>query len=260
MVLLHGLTVSWRIWRPVLGALEAEHDVFAMTLPGHRGGPVLAPDATVSITALADAVETTLDAAGIGAAHLVGNSLGGWIALELGRRGRARSVVALSPAGGWNSARDLRRVIRLLSVGQATMRRHERLRLQTLLRRPRLRRVALRSIMERGDHLPAHEIAGLIEDSVGCAAFDGFMRWIRGARPIDQWRGTDGPPVRIAWAQHDRVIPFRRYGRLFLQAVPDAEQVTLHGVGHVPMFDDPGLVAQTILDVTRRADSTPPEH
>ena len=59
-----------------------------------------------------------------------------------------------------------------------------------------------------------------------------------------------GCRVRIAWSGCDRTIPFDRYGRPLLDRVPDAELVTLPGVGHVPMSDDPDLVVRTILEVT----------
>src|SRR5439155_6734391 len=89
----------WRTWDLILPALERRHEVLAPTLAGHAGGPVLKGDA--SAEALADAVETVMDEAGFGTAHIVGNSLGGYLALQLAARGRARSVVALAPAGGW---------------------------------------------------------------------------------------------------------------------------------------------------------------
>jgi pimeloyl-ACP methyl ester carboxylesterase len=88
------------MWEPVLEALERSHDVLAVNLAGHVAGPELA-DTPVSVNALVDAVERDLDGAGFDTAHVVGNSLGGWIAFELATRGRARSVVALAPAGGW---------------------------------------------------------------------------------------------------------------------------------------------------------------
>jgi pimeloyl-ACP methyl ester carboxylesterase len=256
LVLLHGINASWRIWRPVLGSLQAEHEVLALTLPGHRGGPPLKDHAPVSLDALADEVEEMLDVAGIDTAHLVGNSLGGWLAVELGRRGRARSVVAFSPAGGWRHARDLRRVIRLLSAGRAMIERRERLGLETLLRRPSLRRVLLRQAMERGDQVPAREVAALIEDAVVCLAYAGFIAWVRSAQPIGRWTEPAAYPLRIAWAEHDRTIPFSRYGRPFLAAVPEADHVTVRGVGHIPMFDDPAILARTILEVTDEQTTT----
>ena len=103
LVLLHGFTGSWRIWDLVLPALEREHDVFAPTLPGHAGGP---PADEVTQDAILDAVERQIDELGWETAHIVGNSLGGYIALHLAARGRARTAVALAPAGGWAPGDD----------------------------------------------------------------------------------------------------------------------------------------------------------
>jgi pimeloyl-ACP methyl ester carboxylesterase len=98
MVLLHGLNGSWRVWQPVHDRLAEYHDVFAPTMAGHRGAPAVAAG-PCGIDLLADEMEIRLDAAGIKRAHLVGNSLGGWLALELAARGRATSVVAFAPRG-----------------------------------------------------------------------------------------------------------------------------------------------------------------
>src|SRR5215211_3287480 len=99
LVLLHGFLDTWRIWELVLPALERRHDVLAPTLAGHAGGPPIEGPLTAS--SVPDAVERAMDAAGFDDAHLVGNSLGGYVALQLAARGRARTVVALAPAGGW---------------------------------------------------------------------------------------------------------------------------------------------------------------
>src|SRR3954469_16024028 len=99
MLLLHGFTATWRAWDLVMPALERRHDVLAPTLPGHAGGPPLAGE--VGAEAILDAVERAMDDAGFDTAHVVGNSLGGYVALRLAARGRARTVVALAPAGGW---------------------------------------------------------------------------------------------------------------------------------------------------------------
>ena len=98
-MLLHGFTDTWRTWELVLPALERHHDVLAPTLLGHAGGPPL--EAEVGAALIAEAVERAMDEAGFETAHLVGNSLGGYVALQLAARGRADSVVALAPAGGW---------------------------------------------------------------------------------------------------------------------------------------------------------------
>ena len=99
LLCLHGFTDTWRSWELVLPALERDHDVLALTLPGHAGGPLI--EGEIHDDLIADAVERAMDAAGLGTAHIVGNSLGGYLALQLAARGRAESVVALAPAGGW---------------------------------------------------------------------------------------------------------------------------------------------------------------
>src|SRR4051812_36740649 len=99
LVALHGFTDTWRTWELALPALERHHDVLAPTLVGHAGGPPL--NGEVNGDLLADAVERAMDEAGFATAHITGNSLGGYVALQLAARGRAESVVALAPAGGW---------------------------------------------------------------------------------------------------------------------------------------------------------------
>ncbi len=101
LVCLHGFIDTWRTWELVLPVLERHHDVLAPTLPGHAGGPALPPGRDVDIDLVADEVERAMDRAGLETAHIAGNSLGGYLALHLAARGRARSVVALAPAGGW---------------------------------------------------------------------------------------------------------------------------------------------------------------
>jgi pimeloyl-ACP methyl ester carboxylesterase len=108
LVLLYGFPDSWRTWELVLPALERRHDVLALTLAGHAGAPPI--EGRVGAEALVDGVERAMDEASLATAHLAGNSLGGYLALRL-ERGRARSVVAFAPAGGWapgdDSYRDL---------------------------------------------------------------------------------------------------------------------------------------------------------
>src|SRR3954447_19683935 len=101
LILLHGFSGSTVMWDPVLEPLSEHHELHVMPLAGHAGGELLADGIAYSVGTLADDLEARMDAAGLETAHVCGNSLGGWLALELGVRGRARSVVAVAPAGGW---------------------------------------------------------------------------------------------------------------------------------------------------------------
>jgi pimeloyl-ACP methyl ester carboxylesterase len=253
LVLLHGFTGSWRVWRPLLPALTAHHAVFAPTLPGHHGSSPPADGFGGSIAELADLLEAQLDAAGIARAHLVGNSLGGWMALELGRRGRALSVLALSPAGGWRNDKDLKRVVGLMRGGRLMMERGGAY-LTPLLGRPRFRRLMLRTVAEHGERVPPQAVAEMLDEALGCLAFDAILQSIAVSPPLASAPAPDYP-VHIAWSEKDRTIPLERYGHPLVANVPGAELSILPGVGHVPMFDDPGLVTRTILEVAAAADA-----
>ena len=252
LVLLHGLTGSWRIWRPVLSALSARHEVFVPTIAGHHGGPRL--DVSVSVTALADALERTLDEAGIETAHIAGNSLGGWLALELASRGRARSVVAFAPAGAWQTQRDLRRITtRFLLAAKLTP--HVLPHLGWAIRRPRTRRLMLLQVMEHADRIPVTEAVELFEDNAACTIVEELVTAVRNGDGFNSDIATIDAPIRIAWGERDRTIPFPQYGQPFTGLIPDAELVMMPGVGHVPMYDDPALVIRTILEVTIATDA-----
>ena len=175
LLLLHGLGMSWRAWTPVLEGLESRHDVLALTLPGHRGGP--AAPRSVSVESLADAVESALDETGFENPHVVGNSLGGWLALELARRGRARTVTAVSPAGAWRNPFDLVRMQLTLSVsGRAAALPLTGAVLSPFLRSPAGRRLVFRQLMERGDRMSATEAAGVLADSHACTVLPALLK------------------------------------------------------------------------------------
>ena len=110
----------------------------------------------MSVESLADAVESALDETGFENPHVVGNSLGGWLALELARRGRARTVTAVSPAGAWRNPFDLVRMQLTLSVsGRAAALPLTGAVLSPFLRSPAGRRLVFRQLMERGDRMSA---------------------------------------------------------------------------------------------------------
>ena len=257
LVVLHGFTGTWHVWRPVMGALEERFDVLAPTLCGHCGAEGLPAGAETSIGAMADSLEAQLDEAGIETAHIAGNSLGGWLALELARRGRARSVVALAPAGGWWDDRNeekrltryFHRLHRMVSVAAP--------RARGLVSRPGLRKLMFRDVMVHGDRMPPADAARTLDGIVGCSIFFDFLDAVE----------RDGPavgfdevkcPVLIAWPDHDKIFPPPKYAARYQSAVPGSALVELPECGHVPMYDDPELVARTIADFAARAAASQP--
>jgi pimeloyl-ACP methyl ester carboxylesterase len=248
LVLLHGFLESWRSWELVLPALERRHDVLALTLPGHAGGPPLEGPATGA--AVADAVEAAMDEAGLPAAHLAGNSLGGRLALELAARGRARSVVAFAPAGGW--ARD-EGSFRELLADQRELHREARVAAPyaaALVATPAGRRRVSATVTERFEHIPPELLAHRIEAAAACRAAEALIEegqqgsWDLDAARIDV-------PVRIVWGTADRLLPWPSAAvRYRTEWLPQADWVVLDDVGHAPQLDVPLEAAELILGLT----------
>jgi pimeloyl-ACP methyl ester carboxylesterase len=250
LVLIHGFSATALMWDPVLEELERSHQVLAVNLAGHVGGPRLEPG-SASVPALVDAVERDLDAAGFDTAHLVGNSLGGWIALELATRGRARSVVALSPAGGWEVGSRAERRLRTLFTRNHKLSKALLPWIESAVRRPRARRMLFSQVAAHGERIPPAAAAQMVRNAVECPAYFELMDAIMRDGPPRAFAGITCP-VLLAWGTKDRILPSPRYSKRLRDLLPNAEWIALDGLGHVPMSDDPQRVARVITEFTSR--------
>ena len=242
LVLIHGLGDSWNTWLPVLDALERRHRVLALDLPGFGDAPPLPAGVAPTVSALADHVEREMDAAGFETAHLAGNSMGGWISLELARRGRARSVVALSPAGAGTRrenaySRRLFGVARAVTVPLAPV-------ADAVARPALLRAILFGAFFARPTRLDPAEAAHRLRRFVRAPGFHATRDWLFSHRASGLHEVTC--PVAVAWGSRDLVLLPRQAAR-FIAQMPHARLIRLAGLGHVPMPDDPGQVAQVIL-------------
>jgi pimeloyl-ACP methyl ester carboxylesterase len=258
VVLLHGFTGAWHHWRPVLGELAARYEVIAPTLAGHDGGPPYPLDGPLTYAGATDWLERHLDELGVTTAHIVGNSMGGALALELAKRGRARSVVAIAPAGGWSEGDgEAQRLGRFFSR-QIRSARAAAPRIRPIMRRPSARRLALREIMRHGELVAPADAVDLTLSSVRCSVSDRALQALRADRGL-ALVGLDQItcPVLIASPQFDRILPPARHAPRLLREIPGAESATLPGCGHVPMWDDTRLVVRSICDFVDRAIAPP---
>ena len=248
MVCLHGFTGTWRIWELVLPYLERRHEVLAPTLAGHAGGPAFNGD--VGHEAVIDAVERAMDEAGFETAHIVGNSLGGYIALRLAERGRARTVVALAPAGGWVLGdRDREEVLELFRSMQELLGPVAPY-ADAIVASREGRRAVARYLANNPDHIPAQLLAHVIRGAAGCT---GAYAMIDSALGHDWGLLAEAVtcPVRVIWGTGDRMLPWpsaaARYRHEWL---PRADWVELDGVGHCPQLEVPLQTAELILGFT----------
>jgi pimeloyl-ACP methyl ester carboxylesterase len=222
--------------------------VLAPTLAGHAGGPPLARE--VDHALLADAVERAMDEAGFETAHLAGNSLGGFVVLQLAARGRAESVVALAPAGGWAEGDDsYKDTLAFFTAMQ------EQLELaaphaDAIAASREGRRRATEFIATNFDHIPAELVAHQIAGAAGCAGAAALIELAtRDGYRLDAQRIAC--PVRVVWGTADRLLPWpSAAARFHDEWLPQAEWVELDGIGHCPQLDVPLETAQLILGLT----------
>jgi pimeloyl-ACP methyl ester carboxylesterase len=239
LLLIHGLGASASVWDPVVPMLAPEREVIALDLPGFGGAPSLPDGVEPTAAAMAAALREELAARGIERPHVAGNSLGAWVGLELGRIGAARSVTCLSPAGLWRAPIGPRK-----GTARIWARRLRPLVVAGLLV-PQVRCRALATFSARPQQVPAAAGRELVLGWIDSDGYDGANKAMR--EHVFQPAGyppASEVPVTIAWAELDRLVgPPRPECR-----PAGARFLVLPGVGHTPMWDDPDLVARTILD------------
>jgi pimeloyl-ACP methyl ester carboxylesterase len=242
LVLVHGITHRRQAWYPVLDELAEQREVILVDLPGHGQSSPLVTDGRPVAEVLREQFKQFLTEQDLERPHIAGNSLGGLVALVAGAEGDARSVTALSPAGFWRSRAQF-----------------------AYTRQMFLRACAMSERL--GDHaqLLAHTrggrsvMYGLLTAHPGRVSPDQALGDVRGflyARPalrillnaaesFDREIPSD-VPVTIAWAARDLVLPPWQ-AEVAKQTFPLGEHIMMRGVGHVPMTDDPSVVAQILL-------------
>jgi pimeloyl-ACP methyl ester carboxylesterase len=224
-----------------------ERELVLVDLPGH--GESDSPPEGIPHTPIgyAQVLAKLLDELGLDSAHIAGNSVGGWTALELAKLGRARSVVAIAPAGLWPK-RDPWRCTLQLSSQYRLGRRFAPL-VPGLMRSELGRTLLLRGTVAKPGRMPAE---AAIEMAMTYARTPTFRAHLAATRR-ERFRGGQGihVPVVIAWGDKDRLIPAKARRR---EELPEhARFVTLPACGHSPMWDDPELVTETILTGARRS-------
>lgn len=244
LLLVHGLGGSWRSWDPILPALELEREVIAVDLPGFGATPPLA-DPTVP--ALADALDSFLDAQDLKGVAAAGTSLGARLVLELARRGSVGATVALDPGGFWATQGERRFFgttvalsIRLVRLLQPVM--------PALTRNPVARTLLFAQFSARPWALPGDAMLTEMRSYAAAPSFDAVLRNL--ARGPGQ-PGTDATPgpVVIGWGRRDLVTLPRQAARA-QQRFPNARLTWFERSGHFPFLDVPEEATRVILGAT----------
>jgi pimeloyl-ACP methyl ester carboxylesterase len=243
LVLIHGLGHRRQGWDAVLGQLTPHRDVITVDLPGHGDSPPLAADGKEAVPAMVDALADLLCSLDLEQPHLAGNSLGGTLVLALAARGRAATVTTLSPAGFYNSrlqfqyargffnfallsGRALRPLVPWLSASLAG------------------RAMLMGAVVARPGRMNPEQVqadmAGILRS--GAAVHAVLSTFLSFTLPV-----PDSVPVTIAWGSKDRILSPKN-AEVARERIPHARFRSLAGCGHVPMTDDPELIASVLLE------------
>ena len=253
LVLLHGIGLDRRSWDPVAPALARNFDVIAVDLPGFGDSAPGQADPK----ALAEAVAGLLTELGVTSPHLAGNSLGGWVALELAGLelaglGPVASLTLLSPAGLWK--RNTPRYCRVSLQASRWLARHATGPLSRLVRFRPGRVLVLGQTHGHPARLTPGYARAAVQAMGTCPGFEATLaatarRRFLATTPI-------GAPVTVAFGSRD-VLLLPRQSRHLDQLPAGTKAEALPGCGHVPMADDPVAVAELITRTAARASQAP---
>ena len=246
LLLLHGIGHHRQAWDPVVDILATERDVIAVDLPGFGASPALPDGLAYDLPTTTAVFGAFCEALELDRPHVAGNSLGGLLALELGRENLVRSVTTLSPAGFWSQAERRYAFGVLLAMRRIAQRLPLPL-VEQLSRSAAGRTMLTSTIYARpGRRSPEAVVA----ETLALARATGFDATLMSGATVQFTDDIPELPVTVAWGTRDMLL-VRRQGVRAKRIIPRARLVRLPGCGHCPMNDDPALVARVLLDGSR---------
>jgi pimeloyl-ACP methyl ester carboxylesterase len=253
LVLLHGIGSARQAWDPVIPALAEHFDVIAVDLPGFGESEPLPAHIEPLPAVLAATVAGFLDDLGITAPHVAGNSLGGWVALELAGVHPVASLALLSPAGLWRRKTPLYDLVSLRAT--RWLAKHATGALCRLMTYRLGRILVLGQTHGQPSRITPDYARMAIRAMATCPGFDATLEGTRlrcylAGPPIDA-------PVTVAFGSRDFIL-LKRQSRHLDQLPPGTRVGTLPGCGHIPMADNPDAVTALITASTRNPTGSSP--
>lgn len=242
LVLLHGAGHRRQGWLPVVDRLAEHRDVISLDFPGFGESPPLPDHLSYELDTAVTVLSEFFASLGLDRPHVAGNSMGGLVSLVLAQRGMVRSATALSPAGLWTP------IGRRVSMGMVRQvhrtARHMPPKLATRLAQTTTGRALMTGVLfARPDLLEPQVLLEDMRAMIGAVGFGPTMA--AGDKVIFTGRVPD-VPVTIAWGARD-VLMRRPRAESVIRLIPHVRLLRLPGCGHVPMNDNPDLVAHVLL-------------
>jgi pimeloyl-ACP methyl ester carboxylesterase len=245
VLMLHGLGATKASFLPTLGALAPSHRAIALDLPGFGDSdkPLLA---SYDARFFAQAVTALIDELEAERVDLIGNSMGGRVALEVGLRypERVNRLVLLAPSLAWLRARPWAGPLRLVPPQLGVIQPAPR---------PIVEAIVRKFVPNPDAEWTAAGIDEFLRSYLtpsGRAAFYAAARNIY----LEEPHGPNGfwtrlpslqPPSLFVWGRRDPVVPIG-FARHVRDALPQAHHLELDG-GHVPQLEHPRQTHEAIL-------------
>lgn len=254
LLLLHGFTLSHHVWHAVVDDLSADHDVLAMTMAGHWGGPRL-PLRRLGVAGIADQIERDLDAVGWETCHVAGNSLGGQVGFELERRGRARSLAAINPSGGWKRFSYTEFRLGTGFIAQFPLAALARVFGERVVTSEFFQRPIIRNCSTDMTAVDPADAANVLRAVSHCPIYLPIQLAFLREGPLAGLNRVTAPTTLIL-SEFDTFLTRDDCIQRLIDELPDhVKEVVLPGVGHIPMLENPGLVSGALREHLRRVTS-----
>ena len=243
LILIHGMGSASTIWKGITPALERHFEVITVDLPGHGQTPY-DPGQAMDPAALADLIVTNMDTLDIQQAHFVGNSLGGWVGLEIASRhpSRVLTFTGLAPAGliltPYTKINPITAQSRQIAVLTHSIQKY-------LLRFMWAKRIGFASSSPKWRELPyeyALDAALAMGVSKGYFPAWNAMLYRRFDTPIDS-----SIPLTVVFGDSDQTLPASTWQERTL-VPPHTRWIVLPHCGHAPQWDCPEDVVRIICE------------
>ena len=231
VVMLHGITDSWKSFAPVLPYLPESVRAIVPSLRGHGGSDRPARDYTMR--SMAADVVALLDALHVPAATVVGHSMGAAVAMRLAadHAGRVRGLMLIGAFAQWLPNTSLDEMDQAVAhLGDPVPEAFARGFQESTTAPP----------------VPAAFITTMVSESLKlpAAVWQGAVAGFRGDDPSADVAAL-ATPVRLIWGARDPFVP-RRDALALLEALPASTLDTYESAGHAVHWEEPARVARAI--------------
>jgi pimeloyl-ACP methyl ester carboxylesterase len=244
-IFVHGLGGCWQNWLENIPRLAQERRCLALDLPGFAGSEM--PREKITISGFGEAVVEFARAVGADEpADLIGNSMGGFIAAEVGidHADFARRIVLCAAAG--ISITNLKRRPVLTSARVLAAATNVVIaRREAMLKRPELRRALLAYVFRH----PSLIASDLAYQSTAGTGSPGFLSALDALTDYDFRDRLENVkvPVLLVWGREDNLVPVEDADE-FERRIPSARKVILDDTGHVPMLERPSTFNDVVVE------------